>query len=102
MGLSAWSDVTGAASASDSFPDAPANRTLIAPDGSLVVATDLGVFVDNVKTDGLGHWKRLGLSDITATGNIPTATAVYLVASPDGKTLYVATHGRGIWSTPMP
>lgn len=101
-GGATWTDVTGAAGAADSFPDAPANRTLIAPDGSLVVATDLGVFVDNVKTDGLGHWKRLGLSDITAMGNLPTATAVYLVVSPDGKTLYVATHGRGIWSTPMP
>jgi hypothetical protein len=101
-GGATWTDVTGTTGAADSFPDAPANRTLIAPDGSLVVATDLGVFVDNVKTDGLGHWKRLGLSDITATGNLPTATAVYLVASPDGKTLYVATHGRGIWSTPMP
>lgn len=101
-GGATWTDVTGDASAADSFPDAPANRTLIAADGTIVVATDLGVFTDNVKADGLGHWKRLGLSDITANGNLPTATAVYLTPSPDGKTLYVATHGRGIWSVPMP
>jgi len=55
-----------------------------------------------VKADGLGHWRRLGQSDITASGNIPTAAAVYLTPSPDGKTLYIATHGRGIWSAPMP
>jgi hypothetical protein len=101
-GGTTWTDVTGNAAAADSFPDAPANRTLIAADGTIVVATDLGVFTDNVKADGLGHWKRLGLSDIMANGNLPTATAVYLTPSPDGKTLYVATHGRGIWSTPMP
>lgn len=101
-GGATWTDVSGATTAADSFPDAPANRTLIAADGSVVVATDLGVFVDNVKADGLGHWKRLGLTDITATGNLPTASAVYLTPSPDGKTLYVATHGRGIWTAPMP
>ncbi len=55
-----------------------------------------------MKADGLGHWRRLGQSDITASGNIPTAAAVYLTPSPDGKTLYIATHGRGIWSAPMP
>ncbi len=97
-----WTDVSGSTTAADAFPDAPANRTLIAPDGSVVAATDLGVFVDNVTTDGVGHWKRLGLSDITADGNLPTASAVYLTPSPDNTTLYVATHGRGIWSVPMP
>ncbi|MBS2961527.1 glycosyl hydrolase [Actinocrinis puniceicyclus] len=101
-GGATWTDVSGASTAADSFPDAPANRTLVAPDGTIIVATDLGVFVDDVKADGLGHWKRLGQADITANGNLPTAAAVYLTPSPDGKTLYVATHGRGIWSVPMP
>jgi hypothetical protein len=54
------------------------------------------------RTDGLGHWKRLGLADATATGNLPTAAAMYLSPSPDGTSLYVATHGRGIWKTAMP
>ncbi|MGW6752552.1 hypothetical protein [Streptomyces sp. NPDC055006] len=42
-----------------------------------------------------GHWQRLG-------AGLPTAPAVYLTPSPDGRQMYVATHGRGIWKTPMP
>jgi hypothetical protein len=55
-----------------------------------------------VKADGLGHWRRLGLRDPAADGNLPTAAAVYLTPSPDGTQVYVATHGRGIWATTMP
>jgi hypothetical protein len=94
-GGATWTDVSGADTASDSFPDAPANQLRIAPDGTLVVASDLGVFVDNVEADGLGHWSRLG------TG-LPVSAAVYLTPSPDGRQLYIATHGRGIWQTAMP
>lgn len=101
-GGATWSDVSGPPSASDSFPDAPANRLLIASDGTLVAATDLGVFTDDVTADGLGHWHRLGLANPTADGNLPTAAAVYLTPSPDGSQVYVATHGRGIWMTAMP
>jgi len=101
-GGATWQDVSGATGAADQLVDAPANALYVAADGTLVVATDLGVFTDDVKADGLGHWKRLGLADATATGNLPTAAAVDLTPSPDGRTLYVATHGRGIWSTPMP
>ncbi len=101
-GGASWTNVGGSDTASDSFPDVPANRLLIAPDGSLVVATDLGVFADNVQADGLGHWRRLGLTDPTASGNLPTAAAVYLVPGPDGTQVYVATHGRGIWKAAMP
>lgn len=67
----------------------------IAPDGTLVVATDLGVCVDDVKAGGTGHWSRLGT-------NLPVSAAVYLTPSPDGRQLYVATHGRGIGQTAMP
>ncbi|WP_037577599.1 beta propeller repeat protein [Phaeacidiphilus oryzae] len=101
-GGASWQDVSGATGAADQLPDAPANRLLVSPDGTLVVATDLGVYTDDVAADGLGHWKRLGQAAIDAAGNLPTAPAVYLTPSPDGKRLYVATHGRGIWSTPMP
>ena len=101
-GGSTWSDVSGTPAATDSFPDVPSNRLLIAADGTLVVATDLGVFVDDVKASGLGHWRRLGLTDPTVDGNLPTAAAVYLTPSPDGTQVYVATHGRGIWATAMP
>jgi hypothetical protein len=94
-GGATWTDVSGADTASDSFPDAPANQLRIAPDGTLVVAGDLGVFVDDVKANGLGHWSRLGT-------NLPVSAAVYLAPSPDNTQLYVATHGRGIWKTVMP
>ncbi|MBW5481806.1 glycosyl hydrolase [Streptomyces bambusae] len=99
-GGATWQDVSGPAEAADSFPDAPANRLLISPDGTLAVATDLGVFTSNPSTPG--HWKRLGLPALTATGNLPTAAALHLAPSPDGRELYVATHGRGIWKTAMP
>jgi len=67
-----------------------------------VAATDLGVFTDNVSADGLGHWRRLGLANAATTGDLPTAAAVDLSPSPNGKQIYVATHGRGIWMTAMP
>jgi hypothetical protein len=101
-GGATWTDISGDATAADSFPDVPANDLLVAPDGTLVAATDLGVFTDNIGKDGPGHWRRLGLTDPTATGNLPTAAAVDLAPSPDGTQLYVATHGRGIWKTAMP
>ena len=99
-GGATWTDISGSPAASDSFPDVPANRLLVAPDGTLVAATDLGVFTDSKPGDG--HWQRLGQADMSSSANLPTAAAVYLAASPDSKQLYVATHGRGIWQTPMP
>ena len=101
-GGTTWTDISGSPTAADSFPDVPANRLLVAPDGTLVAATDLGVFTDNVAAHGLGHWRRLGAPDITSSSNLPTAAAVYVAPSPDSSKLYVATHGRGIWVTAMP
>lgn len=92
-GGATWTDISGDTAAADSFPDAPANSALVTKDGTLVVATDLGVFTSS--TAGPGHWARLG------TG-LPTSPAVYLSPSPDGSQVYVATHGRGIWRTPAP
>ncbi|MFF9626196.1 glycosyl hydrolase [Streptomyces griseosporeus] len=86
-----WTDVSGDSTAADSFPDAPADAALVTPDGTLVVATDLGVFTST----STGHWARLGT-------NLPASPAVYLAPSPDRSRMYVATHGRGIWQTPMP
>ncbi len=101
-GGSTWADISGPVTAADSFPDVPANRLLVTEKGTLVAATDLGVFADNVAVDGLGHWQRVGESDPAAPGNLPTAAAVYLAPSPDASRVYVATHGRGIWETDMP
>jgi hypothetical protein len=44
----------------------------------------------------------LGEPDPAASGNLPTAAAVHLAPSPDGSTVYVATHGRGLRETDMP
>ena len=102
-GGTTWADISGTdTAAADSFPDVPANRLLVTENGTLVAATDLGVFADNVAADGLGHWQRVGETDPAASGNLPTAAAVYLAPSPDGSQVYVATHGRGIWETDMP
>ncbi|HJP79362.1 MAG TPA: hypothetical protein VJ914_34130 [Pseudonocardiaceae bacterium] len=101
-GGATWTDVSGTDTAADSFPDVPANQLRIVPDGTLIVATDLGVFADNVAANGLGHWARLGTTNPNAAGNLPNSPAVYLSPSPDGTRLYVATHGRGIWRTSMP
>lgn len=99
-GGATWSDVSGADTAADSFPDAPANQLRITQDGTLVVATDLGVFTS--AKGATGHWSRLGTADPMSAANLPNSPAVYLSPSPDGARLYVATHGRGIWQTAMP
>jgi hypothetical protein len=90
-GGATWTDISGDPAAADSFPDAPANSALVSANGTLVVATDLGVFTST----SAGHWARLGT-------NLPTSPAVYLSPGPDGSQVYVATHGRGIWKTRTP
>jgi hypothetical protein len=80
-----WTDISG------NFPDVPANSIQALSDGSLVVGTDLGVLV---KQTAGGDWKRLGT-------NLPLTVAMDVELGPDGN-IYVATHGRGIWSIPNP
>jgi len=80
-----WTDVSG------DLPDVPANDLVVTEDGTLVLGTDLGTLIS---TDGGAHWLRLG-------GNHPLTTVMDLHVGPDGR-LYSATHGRGIWSIPLP
>jgi ligand-binding sensor domain-containing protein len=63
----------------------------VLPDGSLVVATDLGVVY---RATGQTQWTRFG------TG-LPTTTVMDLSVGPDGS-LYAGTHGRGIWRVALP
>lgn len=85
-GGATWTDVSG------SLPDVPVNDVLFSHGhGALVVATDLGVVVS---TTGGATWSRLG-------GNLPYTVAIDAHLGPDGR-LYVATHGRGIWSIAAP
>ena len=80
-----WTDVSG------NMPDVPADDLVVTDGGTLVLATDLGVLIS---TDGGAHWQRFG-------GNHPLTTVMDLHTGPDGR-LYSATHGRGIWSIPLP
>jgi hypothetical protein len=77
-----WTDISA------NLPDIPANSVKRVWGGGLVVATDLGVFY---KPPFSANWKVIG-------ANLPTTAAMQLKTGPFGLKLYVATHGRGIWS----
>jgi ligand-binding sensor domain-containing protein len=73
------------------MPDIPVNDVVVFPNGSLVVATDLGVVY---RAAGQTQWTRFG-------SGLPTTTVMDLSVGPDGN-LYVGTHGRGIWRIAVP
>jgi len=77
-----WKDVSA------NLPDIPTNHLALTAGGSLIAGTDLGVVV---RPAGSTKWSRLGT-------NFPTTTVTDVEVSANGL-LYVATHGRGIWST---
>ena len=80
-GGASWRDLTG------NLPDAPGDA-LIAKDGVLVLATDVGVFAADASRPGL--WSRYG-------SGLPHASANNLTLAPTGE-IVAATHGRGIWT----
>jgi len=84
-GGATWSDIT------TNMPDVPASSVKQLANGALVVGTDLATFY---RAPGATDWKVLG------TG-LPTTVVTDVEAGPDGN-LYVASHGRGIWSIPTP
>ncbi len=90
-----WKTTDGGATWSEvgqgSLPDVPVDSIVVTKGGTLVLGTDLGVVYS---TDGGGSWKRLG-------GNFPATTVMQVLLGPDGR-VYAATHGRGIWSIPVP
>src|SRR3954471_20136138 len=94
-GLRSDGTYTGA----DSFPDVPANQIRIAPNGDLVVSTDLGIVIHRVGTAAT-HWERLGLTDPLANGNLPFVPTVSVAWGAGDGLAYVATHGRGVWKIP--
>ncbi|HEU0129710.1 MAG TPA: hypothetical protein VFQ85_01800 [Mycobacteriales bacterium] len=89
-GGQSWTDVSGPAAAADSLPDVPASHLAITPSHTLVLTTDVGVFVSTAD----GHWMRAGTS-------LPYTIATDAEVGPDGNT-YIATFGRGIWKMPTP
>ncbi|WP_330281075.1 glycosyl hydrolase [Streptomyces sp. NBC_00588] len=81
-GGTTWKDISA------NLPDVPANSAVLTPNGGLAVATDLGVVY---RAPGHTKWQRVG--------SLPAVAVLQLKLSPDGATLYAATHGRGILTT---
>ena len=89
-----WTDL------SVGFPDVPATDVLVAGT-RLVVSTDLGVLVaDRRAGPDTIRWRRVGPLPGATPVSLPLTTAFDIHVSRDGF-LYAATHGRGIWKTPL-
>ncbi|MFF4562408.1 glycosyl hydrolase [Streptomyces sp. NPDC001435] len=80
-GGTTWKDVSA------NLPDVPTNSAVVTANGGLAVATDLGVVY---RAPGRTTWQRVG--------RLPAVAVLQLKLSPDGRTLYAATHGRGIYT----
>ncbi|MCQ9131868.1 glycosyl hydrolase [Streptomyces hilarionis] len=80
-GGTTWKDISA------DLPDVPTNSAIVLPNGGLAVATDLGVVY---RAPGRTKWQRIG--------SLPAVAVLQLKLSPDGHTLYAATHGRGIYT----
>ncbi|MHB9863196.1 beta propeller repeat protein [Streptomyces sp. YIM S03343] len=76
-----WKDISA------NLPDVPTDSAVVTPNGGLAVATDLGVVY---RAPGHTDWRRVG--------DLPAVAVLQLKLSPDGSTLYAATHGRGIYT----
>lgn len=85
-----WRNISG--SGTSGIPDVPANSVVIAANGHILVAADIGVFLSK---DGGSTWNR---EDYT----LANAPVYDLALSTDGQTVYAATHGRGIWRANVP
>jgi hypothetical protein len=83
-GGATWTDLSAG------LPDVPANAIAVLPNGGLAVATDLTTFY---RAPATTTWKRLG-------SGLPLTVGMDLEYSAGDNTLYVATHGRGIWAFP--
>jgi hypothetical protein len=89
-----WTDL------SVGFPDVPATDVVVVGN-KLVVGTDLGVLVaDRRATPQTIRWRRVGANSGTSRYALPLTAVFDLHVSRDGN-LYAATHGRGIWATPL-
>ncbi|MDR6864291.1 hypothetical protein [Phycicoccus sp. 3266] len=80
-----WTDISG------NLPDVPASSVKRLSNGGLVLGTDLTTFY---RAPGATSWQVLG-------SGLPTTVVMDLEVAPDGD-LYAATHGRGMWSIPLP
>jgi hypothetical protein len=76
-----WTDL------SHNFGDMPATDLVQAPNGDLYASTDFGVMW---LPDGTTSW-------LAAGSGMPFVEVAGLTVSPDGDTLYAASHGQGAW-----
>ena len=83
-GGTTWRDI------STNLPDAPADA-LVIDHGQLVLGTDIGAFIATEGQAGSTRWRSAG-------HGLPNASVNNITLGPDGRTVYAATHGRGIWS----
>lgn len=85
----AWTNITG------NLPDAPATSIVAYPitgGEALVVGTDVGVFVS---TNNGTSWSAL-------QNGLPNAITAQVFTDVARTTLFVATHGRGVFKMPIP
>ena len=82
-----WVDVSG------NLPDVPGDNLLIASNGRVVFATDLGVVETTLASLSTGSpkWSR---------DSIPGTVATQALEGPDGN-IYIATFGRGIYRSAL-
>jgi hypothetical protein len=81
-----WTDVSA------NLPDVPANSIKALPNGALILATDLAAFY---RAPAATTWKRLG-------SGLPLTVGMDIEYRAANNTVYLATHGRGIWSITLP
>jgi hypothetical protein len=83
-GGSSWTDISG------NLPDAPCDA-LVLERGRLALATDIGMFTASAGRGADTRWSRLGYG-------LPNVADDDVTIGPGGD-IYVATHGRGVWSS---
>lgn len=78
--------------AASDLPNIPVNDVLVDPDvpGTIYAATDLGVYVSNC-TASPCTWSTLGTA-------LPHVAVLSLRLHEASRTLFAATHGRGVWT----
>lgn len=84
-----WTNITG------NLPDVPVTSIITYPisgGAALIVGTDVGVFLS---TNNGTTWSAL-------RNGLPKVGVQQVFADTDLTTLFVATHGRGVWEMPIP
>jgi photosystem II stability/assembly factor-like uncharacterized protein len=90
-----WTDISNSAlctAPAGALPNIPVNDIVVDPDqaGRLYVATDVGVLLGTLETDG-ACWQPLG-------GGLPNTAILSLTLSRASRTLIAGTHGRSAWA----